>query len=77
MEAAGVPYTYVSCNFFAGVFVKTLAQLDATDPPRDKVVILGDGNVTGTFKSCLFSTVHTLGSLVFRLSDCQMGQDPR
>ncbi|KAK6136741.1 hypothetical protein DH2020_029569 [Rehmannia glutinosa] len=44
VEAAGVPYTYVSSNFFAGIFVRTLAQLDAIAPPRDKVVILGDGN---------------------------------
>lgn len=47
VEAAGVPYTYVSSNFFAGIFIKTLAQLDSTDTARDKVVILGDGNVKG------------------------------
>lgn len=50
VEAAGVPYTFVSCNFFAGVFIRTLAQLDATYPPRDKVVILGDGNTKGMHK---------------------------
>ncbi|KAH6789367.1 NmrA-like negative transcriptional regulator family protein [Perilla frutescens var. frutescens] len=49
VEAAGVPYTYVSCNFFAGVFIRTLAQLDATHPPRDKVVILGDGNTKAVY----------------------------
>ncbi|XP_042061203.1 phenylcoumaran benzylic ether reductase POP1-like [Salvia splendens] len=49
VEAAGVPYTYVSCNLFAGVFIRTLAQLDATDPPRDKVVILGDGNMKAVY----------------------------
>ncbi|KAG8368224.1 hypothetical protein BUALT_Bualt15G0022900 [Buddleja alternifolia] len=49
IEAAGVPYTYVSSNFFAGIFVRTLAQLDATAPPRDKVVILGDGNIKAVY----------------------------
>lgn len=49
VEAAGVPFTYVSSNFFAGIFVRTLAQLDATAPPRDKVVILGDGNVKAVY----------------------------
>lgn len=49
VEAAGVPYTYVSSNFFAGIFIRTLAQLDATDPPRDKVVILGDGNMKAVY----------------------------
>ncbi|KAM7470776.1 hypothetical protein LguiA_008959 [Lonicera macranthoides] len=44
VEAAGIPHTYVSSNFFAGYFLPTLAQAGATAPPRDKVVILGDGN---------------------------------
>lgn len=47
VEAAGIPYTYVSSNFFAGYFLPTLAQAGATAPPRDKVVILGDGNPKG------------------------------
>ncbi|KAL0365535.1 UNVERIFIED_CONTAM: Phenylcoumaran benzylic ether reductase POP1 [Sesamum angustifolium] len=49
VEAAGVPFTYVSSNFFGGIFVRTLAQLDTTAPPRDKVVILGDGNVKAVY----------------------------
>ncbi|KAK3440980.1 hypothetical protein EUGRSUZ_B01243 [Eucalyptus grandis] len=36
VEAEGIPYTYVSSNFFAAW---------GYSPPRDKVVILGDGNV--------------------------------
>ena len=44
VEAAGIPYTYVSANFFAGYFLPSLSQPGATTPPRDKVVILGDGN---------------------------------
>ena len=43
VEAAGVPFTYVACNFFAGYFLPTLAQAGAAAPPRDKAVILGDG----------------------------------
>lgn len=46
-EAAGIPYTYISSNFFAGYFLPTLGQQNVTAPPRDKVVILGDGNVKG------------------------------
>lgn len=62
VEAAGVPYTYISCNCFAGIFIKTLAQLDATDPPRDKVVILGDGNMKGTFESRAFLLIFHSGN---------------
>ena len=46
-EAAGIPYTYISSNAFAGYFLPTLLQPGATAPPRDKVVILGDGNAKG------------------------------
>ncbi|WP_411026266.1 NmrA family NAD(P)-binding protein, partial [Salmonella sp. s58078] len=47
IEAEGIPYTYVSTNFFAGYFLPTLAQpgLFTPPPPRDKLIILGDGNV--------------------------------
>ncbi|KAK6946268.1 NmrA-like domain [Dillenia turbinata] len=44
VEAEGIPYTYVSSNFFAGYFLSTLSQFGAVAPPRDRVVILGDGN---------------------------------
>ncbi|CAK8532541.1 unnamed protein product [Lathyrus sativus] len=44
-----VPYTYVSNNFFAAYFLYTLSQFGATAPPRDKVVILGDGNTKVVF----------------------------
>ncbi|CAI8588675.1 unnamed protein product [Vicia faba] len=48
-ESEGVPYTYLCCHAFTGYFLRNLAQLDATDPPRDKLVILGDGNVKGAY----------------------------
>ncbi|XP_030533802.1 phenylcoumaran benzylic ether reductase Betv6-like [Rhodamnia argentea] len=49
VEAEGIPYTYVSSNSFAGWFLPTLAQPGVTAPPRDKVVILGDGNTKAVF----------------------------
>lgn len=54
VEAAGIPYTFVSCNFFAGYFLPKLAQAGASGLPTDKVVILGDGNTKGnSFTSLL------------------------
>lgn len=47
IEAEGIPHTYVASNFFAGYFLPTLNQPGATAPPREKVVILGDGNPKG------------------------------
>ncbi|KAG2319040.1 hypothetical protein Bca4012_054697 [Brassica carinata] len=49
IEAEGIPYTIVSCNFFAGYFLPTLAQPGATSPPRDKVIIMGDGTPKAVF----------------------------
>lgn len=52
IEAEGIPYTFVSCNFFAGYFLPTLAQPGATSAPRDKVIVLGDGNPKGKRPLC-------------------------
>ncbi|KAG8503093.1 hypothetical protein CXB51_000891 [Gossypium anomalum] len=49
VEAEGIPYTYVPANCFAGYFLPTLSQPGVTSPPRDKVVILGDGNPKAVF----------------------------
>ncbi|KAF5206473.1 Isoflavone reductase-like protein, partial [Thalictrum thalictroides] len=49
IEAAGIPYTYVSSNCFAGYFLPNLAQIGATAPPREKVTILGDGNAKAVY----------------------------
>ncbi|XP_045817405.1 isoflavone reductase [Trifolium pratense] len=49
IEAEGVPYTYLCCHAFTGFFLRNLAQVNTTDPPRDKAVILGDGNVKGAY----------------------------
>ena len=47
IESEGIPYTYVCNNFFAGYFLSTLSQFGTTAPPRDKVIIMGDGNPKG------------------------------
>ncbi|KAK2665342.1 hypothetical protein Ddye_003916 [Dipteronia dyeriana] len=49
VEAEGIPYTYVSSNLFAGIYLANLSQVGATAaaPPTDKVIILGDGNPKG------------------------------
>jgi hypothetical protein len=49
IEAEGIPYIYVSSNFFASRFLPSLAQIGVTGPPTDKILILGDGNVKGKF----------------------------
>lgn len=54
IEAEGIPYTYVSSNYFAGYSLPTLVQSGATSPPRDKVVILGDGNTKGSYLATSF-----------------------
>ena len=59
IEAEGVPYTAIVSNGFAGYFLPSLGDTDtgATAPPRDKVVILGDGNPKGV---CINSIVFYL-----------------
>lgn len=51
IEEAGIPYTYVSANCFAGYFVGGLCQFGKILPSTDSVVIHGDGNVKGTNSS--------------------------
>lgn len=62
VEAAGIPYTYVSSNFFAGYFLPSLNQPGATAPPRDKVVILGDGNPKGNPNPLLYKIANSLSA---------------
>lgn len=49
IEAEGIPYTYISSNYFAGYFIPCLGQRGLTAPPRDKLVILGHGNAKAVF----------------------------
>ena len=47
IETEGIPYTLICCYGFAGYFLYNLGQPNETVPPRDKVIILGDGNIKG------------------------------
>ena len=47
IEAEGIPYTIVQSYGFAGYYLRNFGQPNATAPPRDKVVVLGDGNTKG------------------------------
>ncbi|KAK3428474.1 hypothetical protein EUGRSUZ_E00003 [Eucalyptus grandis] len=51
VEAEGIPYTFVASNSFGNFHLRTLSQLGATAPPRDKVVIFGDGNAKTVFNN--------------------------
>jgi len=48
IEDANIPFTYISANCFAGYFVGNLSQMGTLLPPRDKVILYGDGNAKGT-----------------------------
>ncbi|KAH0685407.1 hypothetical protein KY290_016677 [Solanum tuberosum] len=39
-----IPYTFVISNWFADFFLPNFGDLQAKTPPKDKVVIFGDGN---------------------------------
>ncbi|GFZ10338.1 NmrA-like negative transcriptional regulator family protein [Actinidia rufa] len=67
VEAEGIPYTYLSSNFFAGYFLPTLAQFGLPAPPRDKVIIPGDGN-----PKAIFNNEHDIGTYTIKAVD-----DPR
>jgi hypothetical protein len=47
VEAEGIPYTFISCNFFMKILLPSLVQPGLKSPPRDKVTIFGDGNTKG------------------------------
>lgn len=47
IEEAGIPFTYVSANCFAGYFLGGLCQIGHILPSTHSVVLLGDGNQKG------------------------------
>nr|XP_016475277.1 PREDICTED: probable pinoresinol-lariciresinol reductase 3 isoform X2 [Nicotiana tabacum] len=49
IEAEGIPYTYVCCNFFTSFFLLSLVQPGRKNPPRDEVSIFGDGTAKAVF----------------------------
>lgn len=67
IEAEGIPHTYICCGFFAGYFLPTLCQSGVTAPPRDKVVVLGDGN-----PKVVFVKEEDIGTYTIKAAD-----DPR
>ncbi|KAL0438526.1 UNVERIFIED_CONTAM: Isoflavone reductase-like protein [Sesamum latifolium] len=67
IEAEGIPYTYVVSHYFAGYSLATLVQPNATAPPRDKVVILGDGK-----PKAVFNVEQDIGTYTIKAVD-----DPR
>ncbi|KAL1546759.1 isoflavone reductase-like protein [Salvia divinorum] len=69
IEAEGIPYTYVSSNYFAGYSLPTLSQPGAwaPPPPKDKVVIYGDGSA-----KAVFNEEHDIGTYTIKTVD-----DPR
>ncbi|KAK6793459.1 hypothetical protein RDI58_006912 [Solanum bulbocastanum] len=44
-----IPYTFVISNWFADFFLPNFGDLQAKTPPRDKVVIFGDGNTKAIY----------------------------
>eukprot|EP00249_Psilotum_nudum_P009090 c21702_g1_i2 orf=508-1317(-) len=49
IEEAGIPYTYVSSNSFAGSFLANLGEVGILAPPTEEVTIFGDGNAKAVF----------------------------
>lgn len=50
IETEGIPYTYIISNCFAWFYVPNLGYLGSIPPPpRDKIVIYGDGNSKASF----------------------------
>lgn len=68
LESEGIPHTIVSSNFFAGYFLPSLAQPGfPPSPPRDKVIIIGDGN-----PKAIFVNEEDIGTYTIRAAE-----DPR
>ncbi|XP_057856174.1 bifunctional pinoresinol-lariciresinol reductase 2 [Cryptomeria japonica] len=64
IEAAGIPYTYVSANCFAGYFVGGLAQRGRLTPPTDTVFLYGDSNVKAIWVDEDDVAIYTIKSAV-------------
>ncbi|KAK9148187.1 hypothetical protein Scep_006944 [Stephania cephalantha] len=49
IEDAAIPCTYISANCFAGYFAGNLSQMGTLIPPKDKVLVYGDGNTKAIY----------------------------
>ncbi|KAI8549653.1 hypothetical protein RHMOL_Rhmol06G0041700 [Rhododendron molle] len=67
IEAEGIPYTFVSSNYFAGYNLPHFGQPELSAPPREKAIILGDGN-----PKAVFVAEHDIGTYTIKAVD-----DPR
>ncbi|XP_062022756.1 probable pinoresinol-lariciresinol reductase 3 [Rosa rugosa] len=63
VEAQGIPYTFVSCNFYTSYLLPSLVQPGLKVPPRDKVTIFGDGNTKGVFVKEIDVAAFTIRTL--------------
>ena len=59
IEEAGIPYTYISSNAFAGYSLSNLVQFGKPSPPRDKVTIYGSGDAKGEVLNFHAYALHT------------------
>ncbi|XAR73853.1 hypothetical protein NMG60_11007961 [Bertholletia excelsa] len=70
IEAEGIPYTYIVSNCFAGLFLPWLGHVhlrsNVTTPPRDKVLILGDGNTRAIFVKEEDIAIYTIKAVADR-----------
>lgn len=74
-EAAGIPYTYVSSNLSAGIYLSNLNKMGYVGPPVNRITIFGNGNRKGnsnrniTFQNtvslCMQVTTTSLLSQVY------------
>ncbi|CAI9775622.1 unnamed protein product [Fraxinus pennsylvanica] len=67
IEEAGIPFTYVSANCFAGYFLGGLCQFGKILPSRDVVIIHGDGN-----KKAIYNNEDDIATYAIKTID-----DPR
>ncbi|KAL3527120.1 hypothetical protein ACH5RR_011776 [Cinchona calisaya] len=70
VEAAGIPYSYLASNGFAGFLtpiLNTFGEFKSKTLPKDKVVILGDGN-----QKVIFTKEEDVAAYTIKAAD-----DPR
>lgn len=65
VEAEGIPYTIVSCNFFMSYLLPSLVQPGMKSPPRDNVTIFGDGNTKGLSTENLILHIVSFGCDIY------------
>ncbi|KAK4284725.1 hypothetical protein QN277_001514 [Acacia crassicarpa] len=72
VEVEGIPYTYISCNFFMSLLIPSLLQPGLKVPPRDKVTIFGDGNTKAVFVKESDVAAFTINALDDPRTSCKV-----